>query len=231
MQTSRLGAVALVTGAILTVAVFAFHPSHAAPTGGFSLSQIVHATAIIAAPLLLFGMWELCRWIDRPLARLGLAAAAIALVLTANAAVVSSFVTPAAARASHAAAPISPGAAAAAEHPPVAPSIHRPMSMNELPPLVQVVVSLNRGLAQAHVALLSLGLVALGLALRGRSAALSWAGMAVGAAPLLWQASGSFSPETTTMPFVVFPQCAWLIAAAVAMTRPQGQPDRQTQPG
>src|SRR3954468_1359353 len=120
MRADRFGAGALVAGAAPTAAVFLFHPSHVSQQdviGTFSISRIVHATAIVAAPLLLFGFWELSCWIPRPLARLGLCSGAIALVFTANAAIVSSFVTPAAARASGAVlahAPALPNAAAPA---------------------------------------------------------------------------------------------------------------------
>jgi hypothetical protein len=210
------------------ILLFLFHPSHieARPLiGPFTLSQIVHATAIVASPLLLFGMWEMCRsnWFDNSAARLGLTAAALATALTVNAAVVSSFVTPVAAIAGAGAMPFemrSGGHNQAFSIPPL--KTHQPIhvvSRAELPPLVQVTVSLNRGLAQAHVALLSLALLLFGGVLWSRSHVLAVTGMVVGAAPLVWQLSGSFSPETYTMPFVVIPQSAWLIAVAIAITR------------
>jgi hypothetical protein len=217
----------LVVGSALTALVFLFHPSHVSPgdlAGTFSLSQVVHGTAIVSAPLLVFGLWELSRWIGRPLARLGLAAGAIGLVLTVNAAVISSFVTPAAARASGAlpahapvATPAGPAAGDAATH--------HPMSITDMPPLVRLSVSMNRGFAQAHVTLISMALLLFGLALWGRSRALAAAGIVVGAGPLLWQLTGLFAPETGTMPFVVFPQCAWLVATALMMAsapKPEG---------
>lgn len=226
----RSGAWALIAGSVLACLVFAFHPSHVDPQpliGVFTLSQIVHATALLAAPLLLYGMWAMADWLGlrTGAVRLGLVLAGFAMLLTVNAAVVSSFVTPAAARAS------SNGGAprvtahsmpalksAAAEHSKAA--LRHPM-----PPLVQVAVSLNRGLAQAHVALLSLALLFFGWSLRGRSTLFAASGAIVGALPLMWQLSGTFSPSTHTMPLIVFPQSAWLIGVALRMLQPSAAPE------
>jgi hypothetical protein len=139
-------------------------------------------------------------------------------MLTVNAAVISAFVTPAAAQASssimppgtgsdfHAHVQLAPAAPAAAHHPAM-----------RMPPLVQLSVALNRGLAQAHVALWSLSLLLFAFAMRGRSTNLWGVGALVAAFPLAWQLSGRFSPETHTMPIIVFTQSAWLIALAVKM--------------
>ena len=77
----------------------------------------------------------------------------------------------------------------------------------------------NRGFAQVHVAYWTLALLLFGLTWRRRNAVAGWAGVAVGVYPIAWQLSGSFSPEVTTMPWIVFPQSAWLVAAAVLMLR------------
>jgi hypothetical protein len=221
MRPGRTGVAALVAGATLTIAVFLFHPSHASGAdlvGRFSMSMIVHGAAMIAAPLLLYGMWELASWSDAAVARVGFAAGAIAMVLTVEAAVVSSFVTPAAVRASSS---IMMPATGMPMH--KLAGAHPSMDLSSLPPLVQVSVSLNRGLAQAHVALLSLGLLLIGLSLWHRSRSLALTGIAVGSVPLLWQLSGLFSPETSTMPVVMFPQSVWLIAAAAVMAHASNQ--------
>lgn len=209
----RGGAMALIAGSVITCLVFAFHPSHIGThpvVGAFSLSQLVHSAAIIAAPLLLFGLWDVARWsgFDQPGNRLAVVCAALAMVLSVNAAVVSSFVTPAAAEASGGVMEPSPGAQV------VAADGHRYVvvtRMQDLPPLVRVAVALNRGLAQANVALLSIALLLFGLGLWKQARALAGVGMLVGAFPLLWQVSGRFSPETHTMPLIAFTQGAWLI--------------------
>lgn len=228
MTNHRDGAWALITASVLTCLLFAFHPTlhdPAAMVGTFSLSQIVHATALIAAPLMAYGFWEVATWLGlgRSTVRIALLVSLLSLVLTMNAAVVSNFVTPVAIEASR--------EAAQAAHAPAAPahSAARTVTYPHLDtgaavrhkpsPLGRVVVAFNRGFAQVHVALLSIGIMLFGLALWGRSLLLAGLGAAVGAYPLIWQLSGTFSPETTTMPWIVFPQSAWLIAVAVVMVR------------
>jgi hypothetical protein len=221
MDANRSGAWALVAGSVLACLVFAFHPSHVDSRplfGAFTLSQIVHATAIVAAPLLLYGMWSMAEWLGlrSGAVRLGLVLAAFAMLLTANAAVVSSFVTPAAAQASMPSPHPAAAHRAAAGH-----SARRPA----MPPLVQVSVALNRGLAQAHVATLSLALLLFAWGLRARSTTLAAFGGIVGAYPLAWQLSGTFWPSTHSMPLIVFPQSAWLIAVAMLMLRTTTSPE------
>lgn len=219
MTARRAAAGALIAGAILTILLFAFHPSHVAASpvlGPFTLSQLVHGTALVAVPLLLLGLWQMAEWIgiERPPARLGLLLASLAMFVTINAAAVSNFATPVAARASMAAMHHAPPAKSAP------PRAHpAPMSIEQMPPLVQLSVALNRGFAQVHVAFLSLALLLFGYALWTRSRLLGGAAMAVGLYPVLWQLSGSFSPETTTMPWIVVPQSLWLAAAGLAMWR------------
>ena len=88
-----------------------------------------------------------------------------------------------------------------------------------MPPLIQTSVSMNRGLAQVHVSYLSLAILFFAWALRRRFMTLAVTGAIVAIYPLLWQLSGRFSPETTTMPWIAFPQGLWLIAVAIVMLR------------
>ena len=219
MQSNRGGAISLIAGAILTMILFAFHPSHVmtAPVlGPFTLSQLVHGMAFVAAPLLAYGMWQMAAWLggSAPAVRLGLVCAVFAMIMTATAAVISNFVTPTAAHSTM-----------AAMHSPVADSAPgharraRPMTIEDMPPLIQTSVSMNRGLAQVHVSYLSLAILLFAWAMRRRFTLLAAAGAVVGTYPLLWQLSGRFSPETTTMPWIAFPQSLWLVAVAVAMLR------------
>lgn len=217
MTVQRTAAGALIAGALLSILVFAIHPAHviAKPLlGPFTLSQLVHGTALIAVPLLLLGMWQMAEWIgtERVSVRLALILSTLAMVMTVNAAVISNFVTPVAARASM----------AAMHHAPPPATANRPhaaMAAADMPAVIQVAVATNRGFAQVHVAFLSLALLLFGWALLRRNPLLGASGLLVGLLPVLWQLSGRFSPETTTMPWVVFPQSAWLIAAAITMLR------------
>lgn len=222
MEAGRSGAWALIAGSVLACLIFAFHPSHVDErplVGVFTLSQVVHATALLAAPLLLYGMWAMADWLGlrNGAVRLGLVLAGFAMLLTANAAVVSSFVTPAAAHASRL--PTHGPAAHVSAAPTARPGHALVPRAHPMPPLVQVTVALNRGLAQAHVATLSLALLLFAWAMRGRSRVFAATGAIVGAYPLAWQLSGTFWPSVHAMPLVVFPQSAWLIAVAVAMLR------------
>ena len=219
MKSLNAGACSMIAGAVLTILVFAFHPSHIVEQpvlGPFTLSQLVHGTALVAVPLMAFGLWQFGEWagLDRAVAKLAVLLAFLAAATTVNAAVISNFVTPAAARLSQAHTPPTPAPAAHS------PSAHAPAGRSHaMPPMVAVSVAMNRGFAQVHVAFLSLALLLFGLAIRGRSSLLGWSGMAVGLFPLLWQLSGQFSPSTHSMPLVVFPQAAWMIAAAILMSR------------
>jgi hypothetical protein len=220
MTNERAGPIALIIGAILSILVFAFHPSHVVEQpvlGPFTLSQLVHGTALLGVPLLLYGLWQLGEWLglDRAAARMAVVLSLLAATATINAAVISNFVTPAAAKysmMSHAAPPH--GAP-----PHAAPAGHGTTPRMILPPLVSVAVATNRGFAQVHVAFLSLAVLLFGLAIRPRNSLLGWAGVAVGAAPVMWQLSGQFAPSTHTMPLIIFPQALWMIAAGAVMLR------------
>jgi len=237
LEFTRSGAIALITGSVVTCLVFAFHPSHLDPhplVGAFTLSQIVHSAAIIAAPVLLYGAWAVANWLGwTTAARLGLVCAGFAMMLTVNAAVISAFVTPAAAQASGL---MMQQAAGPNPHlqSPMAPSPGGHHAAVQMPPLVQLSVAMNRGLAQVHVALWSLAILLFAFSIWQRSPALSATGLLAGAFPIAWQLSGTFSPETHTMPMIVFVQGAWLIALAVTMARTSaaaaGAADRNAEP-
>ena len=221
MTEVKYGAWAMIASAILTMLVFAFHPAHVAGQpllGPFTLSQLVHGTALVAVPLMAFGLWQFGEWLglDRAIVRLAVLLSFLAAATTINAAVISNFVTPVAARAAmpgHG----RPAVAPAAAHP--QRSVHEAARPHVMPPLVAMSVAMNRGFAQVHVAFLSIALLLFGLAIRSRSAVLGWSGAAVGSFPILWQLSGQFAPSTHSMPIIVFPQSIWMIAAAVSMLR------------
>lgn len=223
MTNERAGPMAMIAGAILSILVFAFHPSYVVEQpviGPFTLSQLVHGTALLGVPLMAYGLFQLGEWIgfDRTVSRMAVVLSFLAAIATVNAAVISNFVTPAAAKSSlmgHSAPPHdAPVKAASAGHG-TSPRM-------TLPPLVSVAVATNRGFAQVHVAFLSLALLLFGLAIRSRSALLGWSGVAVGLLPILWQLSGQFSPSTHSMPLIIFPQSLWMIAVGTMMLRRPG---------
>ena len=220
MTNDRAGPIALISGAILSILVFAFHPSHVVEQpvlGPFTLSQLVHGTALLGVPLLAYGLWQLGEWLglDKAAPRLAVVLSLLAAAATVNAAVISNFVTPAAAKMSMMGHAAPPHAAA----PQAAPAGHGSAPRMTMPPLVSVAVATNRGFAQVHVAFLSLALLLFALAIRSRNALLGWSGVAVGIGPVLWQLSGQFAPSTHTMPLVIFPQALWMIAAGTVMLR------------
>ena len=220
MTNDRAGPIALIIGAILSILVFAFHPTHVVEQpvlGPFTLSQLVHGTALLGVPLLAYGLWQLGEWLglDKAAPRMAVVLSLLAAAATVNAAVISNFVTPAAAKVSMMGHGGSPQAAA----PDAARVGHGSAPRMTMPPLVSVAVATNRGFAQVHVAFLSLALLLFGLAIRSRNALLGWSGVAVGIGPVLWQLSGQFAPSTHTMPLVIFPQALWMIAAGTVMLR------------
>lgn len=207
---NRAGAVALIVGAILSIFVFALHPAHAAVApvvGPYSLSQIVHGAALAGAPLLAFGMVQVVVWlgVERPLAQLALVLALFAITMMIASAVVSDFVIPVSAKAV-----MTEMLRGAVMH---GPTVH---SMEQMPPLIQSMVALNRGFAQVQVFYLSIAILLIAFALR-RHRLLAITGGFVGLAPVLWQLSGTFSPEITTMPWIVIPQSLWLMCVAAMM--------------
>jgi hypothetical protein len=101
MRRERLGGWAMIAGAVMGLVTMAFHP-----TGGghAALSLAVHALALAATPLALYGGWVLTRRLSAggPLAELalafyGLSAAATLLATTASGFLASDLIAQAAA--------------------------------------------------------------------------------------------------------------------------------------
>lgn len=94
LASPRAGAWAIVAGTIMSVALMLAHPTQAGATqiGPIDLNVIVHAAAVLAMPLLVFGAWALTKLIDRPLAALALVFYAFGCVAVMSAAIMSGFV-------------------------------------------------------------------------------------------------------------------------------------------
>lgn len=204
MTQVKFGALMLAIASLAMMAVMFVHPSHVDPApflGPFPFSGLVHAVAILAHVLFLYGAWSLSRYqgLDRATPGFALAFAGLAAVAMVNAAVISMFVVPfAAGHAVH---------GDAADH---GAAVHA----------MRTWVAANRGFAQVYVALQSIAILIWALGWRG--AAMRIAGLAVGLAVLGWQASGSFAPSVHTMSLVAIAQGAWLVAAAFIMFRDSG---------
>ncbi len=70
---AKAGGWALVLGALSYITLMAVHPIHAGgPSfGALNLNSIVHGTALVMQPVLLFGFWQLTRSMgDRALPQL-----------------------------------------------------------------------------------------------------------------------------------------------------------------
>ncbi len=201
MNQVKFGALVLGIGTLAMIGVMLVHPSHldhGTFLGPFGFSGIVHAVAILAHVAFLYGAWTLSGYqgLDRPAPGFALAFAALAAMAMINAAVISMFVVPFAAR--HAAVGD--------------PAIHDAAIQ-----AMRSWVTANRGFAQVYVALESIAIAAWAIGWRGNIVRAT--GLAAGLGVLAWQATGRFEPSVHTMPIVTTVQGAWLIAAAIIMFR------------
>ncbi len=94
LASPRAGAWAIVAGAIASVGLMAAHPASVGTMqiGPFDINQIVHAIAVLATPLLIYGAFALTVLIGRPLAGLALSFYAFGCVSIVSAAAMSGFV-------------------------------------------------------------------------------------------------------------------------------------------
>src|SRR5262245_21039863 len=104
MGNVKAGAWALILGALSYIALMLAHPTHVGGPviGPFSLSAIVHAAALVAQPVLLYGFWTLTQAMqERPLAQLAFSFYALSAALIMLAATLSGLVIPAIIAAGH----------------------------------------------------------------------------------------------------------------------------------
>ena len=203
MKQETAGAAALVLGSLAGIGLMMVHPSHGggAPiVGHFTLNDLVHATALVANPVLTFGFWTLTRALGaRPLPVLAFSFFLFGAVAVLIAATISGMVTPAAMAAAHSG-----------------------VDSDVFAKVAHLSVWLNRGFANAHVALFSIAYALYALAWPVRSLsgqAIRALGLFAGLGILVWQLSGTFRIDVHSMIVVVTSQGLWVIAAAFAMTR------------
>jgi hypothetical protein len=205
MNMERWGAVALIVASLFYIALMAVHPSHA---GGpiiatFSLSGVVHATAMVMKPVFLFGIIVFSRHLgwERPLVLLGLCFYVLAAPFTMLAGTMSGVVFPYMIQAAH-----TPGADVAA-----------------IQPFAQYTTWLNRSFALVHYQLVSIAILLWCIAWPARGA-LAWIARVVGfisaAGVIGWFLSGTINLEARQGALIVtVAHGLWtLLAAAVLLT-------------
>lgn len=204
MSMERSGGIALAVGALAYIALMAVHPSHAGGhpiIGTFSLSGVVHATALVVQPILVFGFVVFTRHISfgRPLALLGLCFYVISAFFTMMAGTMSGLMFPFMVSAAH-----QPGA-----------------DMESIRAFAQYTTWLNRSFAQVHFDLASLAILFWSIGLPAKSP-LGWiarvAGVAVAVGVLGWHLSGAMNIEARQGALIVtLAQGAWTLLVAAML--------------
>lgn len=202
MTSERAGAWALISGSLAGVALMALHPIHASAMpslGPWSLNSLVHATAIVATPVLFFGTLALSRFLgaDRPLVQLALCLYGFASVAIIGAATMSGLVMQEIVEAAH-----TPGAS------------HTGLDFQSL---ANETHWINQGFAQVFTGLASLAVLLWSIAWRGWGVRIL--GLVLSLAVLGWQLSGTMELNVHGMGAVVLTQTVWMITAAVMMLR------------
>lgn len=203
MSVQKAGALALVGGMIAYIALMAAHPSHAegGPViAGISLNSLVHGTAIVAAPVLLFGAVALTQWLGfgRPLPLLGLCFYALGTTAVMGAASMSGLVMEQLVSAAH-----TPGAGA---------------SGVPFQGLANLTHWINQAFANIHTAMMSIAVVLWSLSWP-KGWMLRVLGVVIGVGTLGWQLSGTLMLNVHGMGAVVLLQAIWTIAAASVLWR------------
>jgi len=204
MKLNTAGGIALIGGSAAYVGLMAMHPSHGggAPIlGPFSLSGLVHGTALTMKPVLFFGAIALTRWqgFDRPLPLLALCFYGLSAVFTMLAGAMSGLMFPYMMQAAH-----EPGA-----------------NIDTIHDFARYTMWLNRSFAQVHVDMVAFAMLIWSLGWRG-GGAFGWAvrlvGVAVALGVLGWQMSGTLNLEAHQGAlWVTLGEGAWTILAAIGL--------------
>ena len=206
-RTTKAGANALILGWLAYIGLMAVHPSHAGGPafGHIDLNDAVHWTALLIAPFLAYGAFEMSRHLglERPLPVMAVSVTIFGLLAGMNAGIMSGLV-----------------------HPEVA----RAMAEHETPPEILTALRhmtywLNQGFAAIHYTLLALGTGLYGLAWRKRSdaRALGVTGVVISGVFLAWLATGLWRPDLHGALFAVLAVGGWTIAAGLKVRKAPGQ--------
>ena len=209
MNAERAGAAVLILGAVASVVVMAFHPTHAAMSGHdteqiaatMRLSGLVHGMALATAPVLTFGFFIFSRHIgfERLLGMLAFFFYAFGAIAVMVAATMSGLVSPRLIMA------------------------HMDTATADkavLAGLGRIVWWFNQSFAALHVALTSVAIALWALVWPGKGVLgvlIRVLGLAVGIGVLAWLLSGTLELDTHGMGAVVVAQGIWILAAATGM--------------
>ncbi len=205
IASPRAGALAIVVGVIASVALMAAHPTGvgAMQIGPFDLNEIVHAVAVLATPLLVFGAFALTKVIDRPLAGLALAFYVFGCVAVMSAATMSGFVMTQLVEAAH-----TPGASRTGV---------------DFQGLAELTHWHNQAYAGVYTGLAAIAVLLWSIAWRGATVQRAL-GIVVGGGTLAWLVTGTLTLNIHGMMAVTLGQGVWMLFAASAMTRPSKAP-------
>ena len=194
----RAGAWAIVAGTIMSVALMFAHPTHLGTMqiGPFDLNVVVHAVAVLAMPLLVFGAFALTVLIGRPLAALAFVFFVFAALAIMSAAIMSGFVMTQLVQAAH-----TPGA-----------------SQTGVPfqGLAELTHWQNQAYANVYTGLAAIAVLGWSIAWRGAPVQ-RWLGVVVGGATLAWMATGTLTLNIHGMLAVTLLQAVWMLFAARKM--------------
>lgn len=205
LASPRAGAWAIVAGTIMSIGLMMAHPSAVGTfqIGPFDINVIVHAVAVLAAPMLVFGAFELTRVIDRPLGRLAFAFYLIASAAIVSAATMSGFVMTSLVEAAH-----TPGAS---------------RTGIEFQGLANLVHWQNQAYANVYTGLAAIAVVLWSAAWRGAPVQ-RVLGIVIGGGTLAWMLTGTLTLNIHGMLAVTLGQAVWMLFAASKMmssARPQ----------
>lgn len=207
MESPKAGAWALILGALSFMALMVAHPTHVGGSfiGPLSLSDVVHGTAFVMQPVLLYGFWILTRFMGgRPAEQIALCFYALSAVFTLMAAAMSALVIARIVEAGH-----DPGSAGRAVDPTM------------LQQFANYTVWVNRAFASVSVSLFSVAIILWSLSWPSRR----WPvlitralGVLIGVAVVAWALSGTMTLEAGHGALLVtFVQMTWTLFAAGAL--------------
>ena len=209
MQTNtKAGANALIIGWLAYICLMAVHPSHAGgpSVGHITLNDAVHWTALLVAPFLAYGYFEMSRHLgfDRPLSVIALCVMVFSLFAGMSAGIMSGLVQAEVARA----------------------ALEGESTPEILTALRHMTYWLNQGFAAIHytLAAVGVGLYGLGWMKRPSGRILGISGLTIGGVFLVWLATGLWRPDLHGALIVVLAVGAWTITAGFALRKAAAPP-------
>lgn len=198
LASPRVGAWAIVAGTVMSVGLMMAHPTHVGTIqiGPFDINVVVHAVAVLATPLLVFGAFALTALIGRPLAGLAFAFYLIACTAIVSAATMSGFVMTMLVDAAHA-----PGASQAGV---------------PFQGLANLTHWQNQAYACVYTGLAAIAVLLWSIAWR-EAPVQRVLGVAVGGGTLAWMLTGTLTLNIHGMLLVTLGQAAWMLFAAHKM--------------